>query len=267
MPPPLGITLGISGVSSSGKTSLAHRLALIFPHTLLLHQDDFYRPESESLFSLSLPPTLVANARRLPWRAGARDYDCAASIDLPRLQAALTALRARAPSEDVAPEGAAAGAELVSEQLVRRLAGEVAVWVRERPGVLGARGGLVLLEGFLLYAESVRSVREMLDVRLFLRAGLDEVRERRARRSGYPTIEGFWQDPEGYVDDVVWPNYVEGHAFLFVGGDVAGEGEERVLNGLRIRMAEMEGGVDETLVWAVEEVKRALEHIWEGEGV
>ena len=41
------LILGISGCSSSGKTTLARLLRDIFPSTFILHQDDFYRPETE----------------------------------------------------------------------------------------------------------------------------------------------------------------------------------------------------------------------------
>lgn len=43
------------------------------------------------------------------------------------------------------------------------------------------------------------------------------------------TLEGFWEDPEGYVDEVVWPNYIAEHKWMFEGGDVDdGEVAERV---------------------------------------
>lgn len=43
---------------------------------------------------------------------------------------------------------------------------------------------------------------------------------RREARDGYVTLEGFWADPPGYVDKVVWPNYAASHAWLFEDGDV-----------------------------------------------
>jgi len=41
------IVVGISGCSSSGKTTLARLLRDILPNTFILHEDDFYRPEEE----------------------------------------------------------------------------------------------------------------------------------------------------------------------------------------------------------------------------
>lgn len=42
------VIVGLSGCSSSGKTTLARLLRDIFPNTFVLHEDDFYRPEEES---------------------------------------------------------------------------------------------------------------------------------------------------------------------------------------------------------------------------
>jgi nicotinamide/nicotinate riboside kinase len=57
MEQPRTIIIGISGCSSSGKTTLARLLRDIFPETFILHEDDFYKPESEcaSLFLLWRP--------------------------------------------------------------------------------------------------------------------------------------------------------------------------------------------------------------------
>jgi nicotinamide/nicotinate riboside kinase len=45
--PRRAITIGISGCSSSGKTTLARLLRDMFPNTFILHQDDFYKPEDQ----------------------------------------------------------------------------------------------------------------------------------------------------------------------------------------------------------------------------
>ena len=55
------IVVGISGVSSSGKTTLARLLRDLFPETFILHEDDFYKPESECVSLLS-PRTLSLNS-------------------------------------------------------------------------------------------------------------------------------------------------------------------------------------------------------------
>jgi nicotinamide/nicotinate riboside kinase len=41
------VVVGLSGCSSSGKTTLARLLRDIFPNTFVLHEDDFYKAETE----------------------------------------------------------------------------------------------------------------------------------------------------------------------------------------------------------------------------
>jgi dephospho-CoA kinase len=58
------IVVGISGCSSSGKTTLARLLRDIFPGTFILHEDDFYKQDSE--YASAHPPTVLpfgANCR------------------------------------------------------------------------------------------------------------------------------------------------------------------------------------------------------------
>lgn len=53
LPPPL-LFLGISGCPSSGKSTLAYLLTLIYPDGILLHADDFTKDEGVPM----LPPPL-----------------------------------------------------------------------------------------------------------------------------------------------------------------------------------------------------------------
>lgn len=104
-----------------------------------------------------------------------------------------------------------------------------------------------------------------LDIKLFLQVSHGKATQRREARDGYVTLEGFWTDPPGYVDKIVWPNYVEGHRWLFERGDVEGG----VLDGQAMRrygvLAQMGRGVDvefgETLGWAVGAIMEELERI------
>jgi nicotinamide/nicotinate riboside kinase len=113
---------------------------------------------------------------------------------------------------------------------------------------------ICILDGFLLYPPLVLAqLHAHLDLKLFLPVSYTKMKARREARKGYVTAEGFWEDPEGYVDEVVWPNYVRDHGFLFEGGDVEGAVDGRVLEGLGVRVWEdwREGMVDGALEWAV----------------
>lgn len=45
--PKKALIVGLSGCSSSGKTTIARLLRDMFPHTFIMHEDDFYRPDNE----------------------------------------------------------------------------------------------------------------------------------------------------------------------------------------------------------------------------
>lgn len=252
------IVVGISGCSSSGKTTLARLLRDIFPNTFILHEDDFYKPEDQ-----------------LPIRDGLVDWDCAEAISVPDLVAALNHVHETgtfptfvASKEDQNTVGACP----VPDSVLAAQKARVASWLSPgQPGhaVLESDERICLLDGFLLYAPAVAPVMASLDVRLFLLVSHQKAAARREARDGYVTLEGFWKDPPGYVDRIVWPNYAESHAWLFEGGDVEGRLREDVLreNGI---LAQVDKGLDvdmsTTLEWAVGVLMAELERLVLGKG-
>lgn len=61
------------------------------------------------------------------------------------------------------------------------------------------------------------------------------------------------------MDKIVWPNYVEEHAFLFDGGDVEGVIKENVVGEWGIKVMEsLDVGMEKMVGWAVQEVLGAL---------
>ena len=150
----------------------------------------------------------------------------------------------------------------VPEETVRGLKEKVERWV-EGPGraTVGEEKKLVVLDGFLLFGESMKEVRDCIDIRMMLRAKFAKAKERREKRSGYVTLEGFWEDPPGYIEKVVWPGYVEEHAFMFEEGDVDGKVDQEMVERLGVQVCPGEGEWDMTKVleWAVGSVMEALE--------
>lgn len=129
---------------------------------------------------------------------------------------------------------------------------------------------LCLLDGFLLYSPpKLSGVMSLLDIKFFLQVSRAKATQRREARDGYVTLEGFWEDPPGYVDKIVWPNYVDAHRWMFVDGDVEGGKldcaalEEKEVLAQRSAGDENAPVVDfdfeETLEWMVGETMRALE--------
>ena len=97
-------------------------------------------------------------------------------------------------------------------------------------------------------------IQPKMDIKFFLRVSYAKAKARRQARSGYVTLEGFWEDPPGYVDKIVWPNYVEDHKWMFENEDVEGKLKENVVKEWDIKS--QEGGMDvdmtTTLQWAVD---------------
>lgn len=236
-PPPL--LLGISGPSSSGKTTLSRLLRDIFPSSQLtiLHLDDFYHTDAQ-----------------IPVKDGIQDWDCLESLDLSSLKTALLYIKQHGTSPDwlVSKEDQnSVGAHGVDDRVVGELRREVAATLDAHPEWKERR--ICVVDGFLLFSEEMREVRDLFDVRLFLRTSYETAKNRREARSGYVTLEGFWEDPPGYVDRIVWPNYVKDHGFLFEEGDVDGELDDEVLEktGIWGMPREAEGDMEVCLRWAV----------------
>ncbi len=103
------------------------------------------------------------------------------------------------------------------------------------------------------------SVQPTMDIKLFLRVSFAKAKARREARSGYVTMEGFWEDPPGYVDKIVWPNYVDDHKWMFEGRDVEGKFKEGVLQDTGIKSHEgVDVDMETTLKWAVETIMQEL---------
>ena len=94
--------------------------------------------------------------------------------------------------------------------------------------------------------------------------------------AGYdPPPQNFWTDPPGYVDDIVWPRYIEDHAWLLVpeskvqnveGKDISvlkevvGQGESvREDMGVIVAPGKGRAPMTEIVEWAAEEVIRRVE--------
>lgn len=245
--------LALSGPSSCGKTTLARLLARIFPFTSILHADDYYHTDSE-----------------IPIHQGVQDWDCAEAINLPCLEQALKRAKNGQDVEQVRdgiasmeiPEGEDEKAQW--EEIVGKVKEHVECWavaMQAEKGQSWQPRRLVIVDGFLLLGPSVHSIRALFDMKILLRCRYEDSKRRRGARSGYVTLEGWWEDPPGYFDDIVWPNYVKEHGFLFEGGDVEAAVRYDIADneGIGIMPGMGQASLEETLGWIVEFVKKSLE--------
>src|ERR1700761_5048331 len=172
------ILIGISGVSSSGKTTLARLLRDIFPNTFVLHEDDFYKTDKE------IPINREAG--------DVADWDCLEAINLPALEDALNHIKVHGmpPPDLVSKEDKnSVGPVDVDRKVVDRLEWKASRWMfQDVPPI-------AIIDGFLLYADGMKAIRELFDVKILLRTDFATAKSRRGARQGYVTIEGFWEDP------------------------------------------------------------------------
>ncbi|KAI1266327.1 nicotinamide riboside kinase 1 [Xylariaceae sp. FL1019] len=265
------IIVGISGASSSGKTTISRLLRDVFPQTFILHEDDFYRPESE-----------------LPTKHGFLDWDCAEALNFDDMARALEHIRAEGtfpPFVDSKEDKNSVGTCPVPDSAIAAAKARVEAWLA--PGQPGhavfsspeSSLRMCLFDGFLLYGSEppLKHVTEdLIDIKFLLTVSRQKATQRRDARDGYVTLEGFWADPPGYVDKIVWPNYAESHAWLFEDGDVEGSLSGMVLKEKGIlspssvdalgREAQGEGSgldIDMSVVfdWVVDTLMHKLEEI------
>ncbi|GAB7349146.1 hypothetical protein MBLNU459_g8086t1 [Dothideomycetes sp. NU459] len=235
------ILIGISGVSSSGKTTLSRLLRDIFPDTFILHEDDFYKTDKE-----------------IPYKGDVQDWDCIESINLPELEQALDYIKTNGilpPNLYSKEDSNSVGESGVDRNRVAELKEQAHAQSSDQK-----RLPIAIIDGFLLFSDDMKAIRELFDVKLFLRTDYKTAKKRREARSGYVTLEGFWEDPPGYVDNIVWPNYAKDHAYLFHGGDVEGKLNEDVCQklGIHAMPKEAQGSMTACLEWAFQVVSSSI---------
>ncbi|EPQ61504.1 Bgt-872 [Blumeria graminis f. sp. tritici] len=248
------LIIGLSGASSSGKTSLSHLLRKILPNVDVLHEDDFFKHEEE-----------------IPVKDNLQDWDCAEAIDLPALVNVLQEIRhtGELPPNLESKESQSLTIDIdkVSESTISRIKDRVAAWIAPgQPGHLLQTRKIFIIEGFLLYSYSTSVIWPYLDLKMFLQVSYAAAKARRQTRSGYITHTSIWQDPPHYVDQVVWPNYRHNHEWMFEDCDVEGNVKEgaRLISGIRWSgMADMD--MESTLTWAVELLMEELPSLLDDE--
>ncbi|KAI9931341.1 ribosylnicotinamide kinase [Aspergillus wentii] len=195
----------------------------------------------------------------------------------------------------------------VDGETIAQLRADVGNRLLEKQQQRTAPSTLAFLEGFLLYSPPeaeveehvLRSVHRNIDVHLFLPAPYDIVKARRESRSGYVTTgpqppvptgaeaavsseskevdleaeddrppQNFWTDPPGYVDDIVWPRYVQDHSWLLLPEADSQDDDlvKRMGQGVNVRsdagviVAPGQGSkpAADILKWAVEEIMKYL---------
>lgn len=144
------LIIGISGASSSGKTTLARLLRDVWPDTLILHEDDFYWTDD-----------------KIPVRNGLQDWDCMEALDLTRLETTLDYLSAHGslpPELESKEDKNSVGESGVDRTVVVKWRDRARQFVSSRQ-----TRPIAIVDGFLLYSPQMESIWQLFDVKLFLR--------------------------------------------------------------------------------------------------
>uniref|UniRef100_A0A060T5Z5 ARAD1C16170p n=1 Tax=Blastobotrys adeninivorans TaxID=409370 RepID=A0A060T5Z5_BLAAD len=233
------VVVAVTGPSSSGKSTLSRLLRQVFDNSTIIYQDDFYLTDKD------IP--VAAN--------GLQDWDCPEAFDLEYMHKVLKHIRQHgtAPKDFHSKEETnSLGPSHVDDEQVHRIKEAIPKSLQE------AR--VVIVDGILLLNKDSPLVDDF-DVKLFLRASYSVLKERRENRTGYVTLEDFWEDPPGYFDDIVWPGYVKAHSYLFEHGNVEGQLDQPAIDrGIKLVPAKSMVSI---LDWAVTQIKQTASAIHE----
>ncbi|KAJ3575353.1 hypothetical protein NP233_g1164 [Leucocoprinus birnbaumii] len=235
------ITIGVGGLTSSGKTTLVKQLQRCLHNSLIIHQDDFVSP----IEKLPINPEY-----------GFSDCeDAPTAVDWDRMAGVLSETRKTGripPGYQSLDHPNESGDVYVDEEIIRKWRR----WTQKLASIhmerYGERLVWVLVEGFLLYWDA--RVISNLDARVFLRVPEDVARARREGRTYYTPDGGVWQDPPHYWEKAVWPAYTRAHQHIFKGGDVVdgnlnGEIKSMMLfEPMEMRMEDMVNEIMESVI-------------------
>lgn len=248
---PKVLTIGLSGSSSAGKTSLCALLSLILPEALsqsstkllFLHCDAFGKD-----FPL------------LPRRPnGMLDAESRESFHFDKIKACIDKLRAT--GEQPTKQDGYDSYDFIEKDLeVARKKLQPKFVALMKDTVMRAKidwncfNAVAVIDHLLLYHDA--EIRAKLDIMLLLRTSKAEARMRRFGRYGQNAVaddsEDFWKTMP-YFDAMVWPNYVKEHSFMFPEDDVESE-----VDPLKTKMffgvlpaPKIDMGFEESMMWAV----------------
>lgn len=245
------LLIGLSGVRSSGKTTISHLLRLCLPSSspvFVLHQDDF----------------LIPKRLLVPSSTGDLNADCQDAIDFTAFINMLEYAKHEGtlPSTFHAEKAEEEKLAIANSKLHPKTLDQLkALVLQSEHFEIGRPIGLV--DGILLYQNP--TIRELLDVKLLLRASKEKSRMRHFEKPENKATDGggkfFWKTQD-YFDRMVWQTYSQEHGPLFEEGDVQGKPIENVCAGLQIFVQpEIDQNVDDTLQWVVKSIINSLNNL------
>lgn len=188
------VVIGISGPSSSGKTTVTKNMIHMF-NCRILHQDDFYVPDDQ----IPIDP----NTKEQNW-------DHPDAIDFVKFKTHIQAIKNGQQLPDKV--------DTLEPDINLKLTETEIENLKQSISKISDDVTIVLVDGFMLFHDP--ELASLFDLKLFYYASHECLKTRRSKRKGYSTVAGFWVDPPNYFDDYVWPAYEKFHKHLFINEDV-----------------------------------------------
>ncbi|KAL9588009.1 MAG: hypothetical protein Q9203_003175 [Teloschistes exilis] len=243
------LLIGISGSPSSGKTTLARLLSYALPPTtpwFIIHQDDFLSPRH----------LLV------PGEGGELDTDGPHAFDM----SAFKRLLGYAKREGRLPLGFHStqpdnARDRALVQVPTALMAQMQVAFAHVSCLKEGRP-VGIVEGSWFYQSE--TVRQLLDIKILLRASHGASRTRRFEKHDHHTGEprgALWHTRD-YFDRVIWRNYVHAHEVLFENGDLEAKPTTSICDAVGISVQpDPDMAPTAALQWVVDTVRKECEAV------